>query len=193
MMGEGRLVKRVPLKPLLFRGGVGVGPIGFRQRGLSGTRPTPLRLGSKLPSLTAPPLKRRGEARPPHPNFSNFTPVTDGNSWLFPCPDTQKPRLRRGFCVSGAGVGEGDAENSSGRVRQRHGGECGRARGCRKGFGQLRRPRCAPFPPIDAAIYKMVSLIRHETVLVRRGLPKTVAAPVQVDLNRQASRRNLKE
>ena len=103
-MGERRLVKRVPLKPLLFRGEVGVGPIGFRQRGLSGTRPTPLRLASKLPSLATPPLKRRGQARRTHPNFTNFTPVTHGNSPMFPTPDTQKPRLRRGL----GGVGEGE-------------------------------------------------------------------------------------
>ncbi len=46
-----------PLKPIPFRGGVGVGPIGGA-RGLRG--PTPLRLASKLASLAAPPLKGRG-------------------------------------------------------------------------------------------------------------------------------------
>ena len=50
-----------PLKPLLFRGGVGVGPIPTRQGSTKTPDPTPLRLGSKLPSLVAPPLKRRGE------------------------------------------------------------------------------------------------------------------------------------
>jgi hypothetical protein len=44
-------------KPLPFRGGVGVGPVGVAQ-GLQG--PTPLRLASKLASLAAPPLKGRG-------------------------------------------------------------------------------------------------------------------------------------
>ena len=97
MMRERRLVKSATLKPLLLRGGVGVGPIVFRQRGLSGTRPTPLRLASKLPSLATPPLKRRGQARRTHPNFTNFTPVTHGNSPMFSAPDTQKPRLRRGL------------------------------------------------------------------------------------------------
>jgi hypothetical protein len=44
-------------KPLPFRGGVGVGSFGV-VRGLQ--NPTPLRLASKLASLAAPPLKRRG-------------------------------------------------------------------------------------------------------------------------------------
>jgi hypothetical protein len=44
-------------QPLPFRGGVGVGAVNAVQ-GLRG--PTPLRLSSKLPSLAAPPLKRRG-------------------------------------------------------------------------------------------------------------------------------------
>jgi hypothetical protein len=44
-------------KPLPFRGGVGVGPVGVA-RGLQG--PTPLRLAHKCASLAAPPLKRRG-------------------------------------------------------------------------------------------------------------------------------------
>ena len=43
-------------KPLPFRGGVGVGPVSVAQRP---KRPTPLRLASKLASLTTPPLKRR--------------------------------------------------------------------------------------------------------------------------------------
>ena len=46
-------------KPLLFRGGVGVGSLRLAQR--LGRAPTPLRLGSKLRSLAAPPLKGRGE------------------------------------------------------------------------------------------------------------------------------------
>ncbi len=50
-----------PLKPIPFRGGVGVGPVGIAQ-GLRS--PTPLRLGTcakaTAPSLAAPPLKRRG-------------------------------------------------------------------------------------------------------------------------------------
>ncbi len=45
------------LKPLPFRGGVGVGTVSIAQ---GRKRPTPLRLASKLASLTAPPLKRRG-------------------------------------------------------------------------------------------------------------------------------------
>src|SRR3546814_4096917 len=46
------------LKPLPFRGGVGVGGASTLRK----TRePTPLRLSSKLASLTAPPLKGRGE------------------------------------------------------------------------------------------------------------------------------------
>jgi hypothetical protein len=45
-------------KPLLFRGGVGVGSVNQARR--LGRNPTLLRLDSKLPSLTAPPLKRRG-------------------------------------------------------------------------------------------------------------------------------------
>ncbi len=45
-------------KPLLFRGGVGLGFVDKVQR--LGRNPTPLRLVSKLPSLSAPPLKRRG-------------------------------------------------------------------------------------------------------------------------------------
>ncbi len=45
------------LKPLPFRGGVGVGPVSMGQ---CRKRPIPLRLGGKPPSLTAPPLKRRG-------------------------------------------------------------------------------------------------------------------------------------
>ena len=45
-------------KPLPFRGGVGVGFVDQARR--VGINPTPLRLGSKLPSLAAPPLKRRG-------------------------------------------------------------------------------------------------------------------------------------
>ena len=53
-----------PLMPLLFRGGGGVGSIRWTQRSTQITNPTPLRLGSKLPSLVAPPLKRRGEAAP---------------------------------------------------------------------------------------------------------------------------------
>ena len=44
-------------KPLPFRGGVGVGAIS---QAPNFQRPTPLRLGSKLPSLATPPLKRRG-------------------------------------------------------------------------------------------------------------------------------------
>ena len=56
--GEVALLK--PLKPLLFRGGVGVGSVPTRQRLAKITNPTPLRLGSKLPSLAAPPLQGRG-------------------------------------------------------------------------------------------------------------------------------------
>ena len=48
----------VALKPLPFRGGVGVGAISVA---LWPKRPTPLRLTSKLVSLAAPPLKRRGK------------------------------------------------------------------------------------------------------------------------------------
>ena len=45
-------------KPLLFRDGVWVGSVNQARR--LGRNPTLLRLGSKLPSLAAPPLKRRG-------------------------------------------------------------------------------------------------------------------------------------
>ena len=45
------------LKPLPFRGGVGVGTVSIAQ---GWKRPTPLRLASMLASLTTPPLKRRG-------------------------------------------------------------------------------------------------------------------------------------
>jgi len=44
------------IKPLPFRGGVGVGASGLAQR----PRPTPLRLANKFASLAAPPLKGRG-------------------------------------------------------------------------------------------------------------------------------------
>ena len=58
----GRLAEiRAALKPLPFRGGVGVGPIAQTQPRAQTHRPTPLRLGSTLPSLVIPPLKRRGE------------------------------------------------------------------------------------------------------------------------------------
>ena len=47
------------LKPLPSGEGLGWGlGVGFRAQRRT---PTPLRLGSKLPSLTAPPLKGRGE------------------------------------------------------------------------------------------------------------------------------------
>src|SRR5690606_9320677 len=49
--GDGALTK-----PLLFRGGVWGGAAAWRARAAT----TPLRLGSKLPSLAPPPLKRRG-------------------------------------------------------------------------------------------------------------------------------------
>ncbi len=64
LKGRGELTPLKSLKPLSFRGGVGVGSIRWSQRSTQITNPTPLRLGSKLPSLVAPPLKRRGEAAP---------------------------------------------------------------------------------------------------------------------------------
>jgi hypothetical protein len=54
------------IKPLPFRGGVGVGLVHYAP--CKSDSPTPLRLGSKLPSLTAPPLKGRGKSTSILPN-----------------------------------------------------------------------------------------------------------------------------
>ena len=47
-------------KPLLFRGGVGVGVVPTRQGSVRRTAPTPLRLGSRLPSLRNPSPEEEG-------------------------------------------------------------------------------------------------------------------------------------
>ena len=59
---QGRICVRAKslLKPLLFRGGVGVGSVPTRQGSVRRTAPTPLRLGSRLPSVRNPSPEEEG-------------------------------------------------------------------------------------------------------------------------------------